>query len=209
MGRAAVGRGCWGGLRRGLGHGAPVEALARQAAYQAATMRFKGKDPGADGCCDKTISAFDGYKGSAGNYDEGKTLALGSIQSDMAAEFEYRAIDEDITKNFDYDTDHHRYQGVIVDIRTEFKEDVEVEAKGYYDRLQAVIDKYLSRRWAVAARARQGSLYDSCRTGLYNAREPGLKLYQDEERNQRSGLWTARGGTRQTTPTRTSPPSAE
>jgi len=33
----------------------------------------------------------------------------------------------------------------------------------------------------VAARARQGSLYDSCRTGLYNARPPGLRLYTDKE----------------------------
>ena len=160
-----------------------ANAYTVQAAYHSAKMRYKGKDPAADGWCKKTIDAFDGYKGSAGNDEEGKSIALGSIQADMAAECDYRAIDEEISKNFDYDTDHHRYSGVIVDIRKEFKEDVEVEAKKYYDKLQVVIDKYVSRRWAVAARARQGSLYDSCRTGLYNAREPGLKLYtKDEEK---------------------------
>jgi hypothetical protein len=44
-----------------------------------------------------------------------------------------------------------------------------------------VITKFESRPWSVAARARQGSLYDSCRTGLFNARPPGLKLYNDKE----------------------------
>jgi hypothetical protein len=44
-----------------------------------------------------------------------------------------------------------------------------------------VIDRYESGRWSTAARARQGSLYDSCRTGLFNAREPGLKLYREKQ----------------------------
>ncbi|MBW2458641.1 MAG: hypothetical protein JRI68_29355, partial [Deltaproteobacteria bacterium] len=56
-----------------------------------------------------------------------------------------------------------------------------VDAKAWYGKLQHVIDKYLSPPWAVAARARQGSLYDSCRTGLFHAREPGLKLYLPKE----------------------------
>ncbi|HQB46946.1 MAG TPA: hypothetical protein PLV85_25240, partial [Polyangiaceae bacterium] len=55
------------------------------------------------------------------------------------------------------------------------------DAKRYHDRLQRVIDVYISPEWAVAARSRQGSLYDSLRTGMYNAREPALKLFSDKE----------------------------
>ncbi len=45
-----------------------------------------------------------------------------------------------------------------------------VEAKKCYDKLQHVIDAYVSPEWTTAAIARQGSLYDSLRTGLYNTR---------------------------------------
>ncbi|MCA9624943.1 MAG: hypothetical protein KC731_38225, partial [Myxococcales bacterium] len=158
-----------------------ANAYIVQAAYHSAKIARKGKDPREAEWCKKTVTAWDNYKQSAGNDDEGRNKALGSMQADMAAECEYRAIDDEITKKFDYDSGHHRYKGVITDIRDDFKQDVEVEAKGYYDKLQVVIDKYVSRRWAVAARARQGSLYDSARTGLYNAREPDLKLYTPKE----------------------------
>ena len=39
-----------------------------------------------------------------------------------------------------------------------------------------MIDAYASPEWATAAISRQGSLYDSMRTGLYNTRAPQLKL---------------------------------
>jgi hypothetical protein len=99
----------------------------------------------------------------------------------MAAECEYRDLDEKIRQGFDYESGHHRYKGVMTDVIAEFTKDIEIDAKGWFDQLQNVILKYESRRWAVAARARQGSLYDSCRTGLYNARPPGLKLYTPKE----------------------------
>jgi len=158
-----------------------ASAFSIQAAYYAAKLARKGKEAAAGGWCKKTTGQWDGFKANVGNDEEGKSKALGSIQADMAAECAYRAIDADIAKNFDYDAGHHRYAGVILDVRKEFKDDVEIKAKGYFDRLQVVIDTYLSQRWSVAARARQGSLYDSCRTGLYNARAPGLKLYTKKE----------------------------
>ena len=156
-------------------------AYSIQAAYNASKLARKGKDPKARDWCKKTMGQWDSFKSKVGNNEEGKSNALGSIQADMAAECAYHAIDKDITKNFDYSSGHHRYKGVMLDVRKEFKEDVEVKAKAYFDRLQVVIDTYLSQRWSVAARARQGSLYDSCRTGLYNTREPGLKMYTPKE----------------------------
>jgi outer membrane protein assembly factor BamD (BamD/ComL family) len=158
-----------------------ANAYTVQAAYYAAKTRRLSNDPTHKRWCDNTITAFDSYKASAGNDDKGHNKALGSIQADMAAECEYRDIDEDLKRSYDYDTGHHRYKGVITDVTKQFKDDVEKDAKTHFDRLQNVITKYESRRWAVAARARQGSLYDSARTGLYNAREPELKLYTAQE----------------------------
>jgi hypothetical protein len=55
-----------------------------------------------------------------------------------------------------------------------------VNAKSWYDRLQRVIDDYASPEWATAALARQGSLYDSLRTGLYNLRTPELQMFDQK-----------------------------
>jgi len=52
-----------------------------------------------------------------------------------------------------------------------------VEAKKWFDKLQHVFDEYASPEWATASVARQGSLYDSLRTGLYNTRAPELKIF--------------------------------
>jgi len=152
-----------------------------QAAYWSAKLRRAGKDAQYKKWCKQTRDAFDKYKGVAKNDEKGRSLALGSLQADMAAECHYRDIDEQLKKNFDYDAGHHRYAGVITDVTEKFKDDVETVAKGWFDKLQEVIDKYQSRPWAVAARARQGSLYDSCRTGLYNTRPPGLKMFTKKE----------------------------
>jgi outer membrane protein assembly factor BamD (BamD/ComL family) len=158
-----------------------AHAFTVQAAYHGYKMRRIGGDPNYKRWSDNTIKAFDNYKSVAAKDEKGRNTALSSLQSDMAAECHYREIDAEIKRKFDYESGHHRYKGVIIDITKDFKKDVETGAKGYYDRLQEVITKYESRRWAVAARARQGSLYDSTRTGLYNAREPALKLYTKKE----------------------------
>jgi hypothetical protein len=40
-----------------------------------------------------------------------------------------------------------------------------------------VVDAYVSPEWTIAAISRQGSVYDSLRTGLYNVRPPALKMF--------------------------------
>ncbi len=158
-----------------------ADAFTVQAAYYAAKLRRAGgEERSADDWCNKTIKAFDSYKSSAGK-KEGREVALGTMQADMAAECEYIAIDKDLSKNFDYDAGHYRFKGELKEVRDGFTECVDEDAKKYFDKLKVVVDNYGSRKWAVAARARQGSLYDTCRSGLYNAREPGLKLYTAKE----------------------------
>jgi hypothetical protein len=151
-------------------------AYVVQAAYNAAKLhRASDNALGGRLWCKNTILAFGAYKSSA----EGKVL--GSIQADMAAECAYKAIEERLKTEFDYDTGHHRYEGVIDKVKKAFEADIAKANDRYFKELQDVITTYQSRTWSVAARARQGSLYDSCRTGLYNARPPGLKLYTDRE----------------------------
>jgi len=39
----------------------------------------------------------------------------------------------------------------------------------------------VSQKWATIAIARQGSVYDSLRTGLYNTRPPELKMFTEQQ----------------------------
>jgi hypothetical protein len=126
-----------------------------------------------------TIGAFDRYASSAPQKG-GKSGALGTEEASMAAEAEYRLIDEQLKARFDYDTGHHRYKGTVVEVIKEYTDDAK-DAKGWYDKLQVVVDKYVSQKWATVAIARQGSVYDSLRTGLYNTRPPALKMFTDKQ----------------------------
>ncbi len=149
------------------------------AAYDVAKLKRAGNETGYQDWYKKTIAAFDKYKAAAPTKD-GKSTALGSEQAGMAAEAEYTLLDAEIRDKFDYDTGHHRYAGTTVEVIKDYRADANV-AKSYHDKLQHVIDAYLSPEWVVAARSRQGSLYDSLRTGLYNARPPSLKLFSAKE----------------------------
>jgi hypothetical protein len=56
-----------------------------------------------------------------------------------------------------------------------------IEAKKWDDKLQHVIDAYASPEWTAAALARQGTVWDSVRTGLYNTRPPDLKMFDAQQ----------------------------
>src|SRR5690606_4481513 len=76
----------------------------------------------------------------------------------------------------DYDTGHHRFRGTPQEVLVDFQASAK-EAKTWFDRLQRIIDDYASPEWGTAAVARQGTLYDSLRTGLYNTRPPDLVMF--------------------------------
>lgn len=97
----------------------------------------------------------------------------------MAAEGAYTLIDASLKKDFDYDTGHHRYKGTAVEVVAEYNKDA-AKAKEWYEKLQEIVDKYVSQKWATVAIARQGSVYDSLRTGLFNTRPPELKMFPDD-----------------------------
>jgi len=148
-----------------------------QAAYNTAKLYKAGNDPKGADWCRTTISAFDKFRGATPPGQK----ALGSPQADMAAECAYSAIDDKLKQTWDYDTNHHRYQGVIDKVIKEYNDDLKKAGDSFFNDLQSVVSSFESRTQSVTAFARQGSLYDSCRTGLYNTRPPGLKLYTDRE----------------------------
>ncbi len=151
-----------------------------QAAYQAAKLYRAGSDAKAADWCRTTIGSFDKFRTSA-SLSSGGQKALGSMQADMAAECAYTAVDEKLKQAWDYDTNHHRYAGVIDKVIKEYTDDLKKAGDSFFSDLQSVVTSFESRTQSVTAFARQGSLYDSCRTGLYNTRPPGLKLYTDRE----------------------------
>lgn len=149
-----------------------------QAAYKGA-LAHQASGAGEDEWWKNTISAFDRYLASAPKKG-GKSPATGSAEASMAAEADYRLLDKELKKSFDYETGHHRYSGTVVEVIQKYTDDAK-EAKVWYERLQKIVDKYVSQKWATIAIARQGSVYDSLRTGLYNTRPPELKMFTAQQ----------------------------
>ncbi len=147
-----------------------------QAAHTVAQAKRSARSPSVDEWWKKTIVAYDRYAVSAPKNAEGKSPAPGSAEANLAAEAEYTLLDKKLKRDFDYESGKHRYKGVILDVVKEYKSDA-VEAQAWYDQLENIVTKYVSRKWATIAIARQGSVYDSLRTGLFNTRPPALKLF--------------------------------
>ncbi|MBM4362692.1 MAG: hypothetical protein FJ104_08425, partial [Deltaproteobacteria bacterium] len=147
-----------------------------RAAYHVAKSKRAARAPGVDEWWQSTIKAFERYRSLAPRAADGSSGALGSPEAGMGAEAAYTLLDQELRNSFDYDAGHHRYRGTVVDVIKTYQTDA-AEAKKQYDRLQRVVDDYASPEWAAAAIARQGSLYDSLRTGLYETRPPALIMF--------------------------------
>ena len=146
-----------------------------QAAYWSAKTRKAVASGETNKWWDSTIAAFAKWK-SLAPVTGGKNSALGSREAGMAAEAEFTELDQENQRSFDYESGFHHYKGTSVEVVAEYQKDA-LEAKKRYDKLQHVVDTYVSPEWTTAAIARQGSLYDSLRTGLYNTRAPQLKIF--------------------------------
>ncbi len=153
----------------------PAAQYVVQAAYWSAVTRqvVQSNDP--NKWWQNCIGAFDRWQRIAPR-EGGKNTALGSPEAKMAAEGEYIMLDQQIENQFDYETGHHRYKGTTVEVIKQYTADAGV-AKGWFDKLQHISDAYVSPEWTIAAISRQGSLYDSLRTGLYNVRPPALNMF--------------------------------
>ncbi|HET9930293.1 MAG TPA: hypothetical protein VFQ35_06390 [Polyangiaceae bacterium] len=150
-----------------------------QAAYWSARTRKAVAAGDTNKWWEQTIAAFDKWKRLAPQTG-GKSSALGSREAGMAAEGEFSLIDEELAKKFDYEAGLHRYRGTVVEVMQKYRADV-VEAKKWDEKLQHVIDAYVSAEWTAASLARQGTVWDSVRTGLYNTRPPELKMFDAKQ----------------------------
>ncbi len=153
----------------------PAAEFLVQAAYWSAKTRKAVAASDTNKWWDNTIAAFAKWKTLA-PVAGGKSSALGSREAGMAAEAEFTELDQENQRSFDYESGFHHYKGTSVEVVAEYQKDAG-DAKKRYDKLQHVVDTYVSPEWTTAAIARQGSLYDSLRTGLYNTREPQLKIF--------------------------------
>jgi outer membrane protein assembly factor BamD (BamD/ComL family) len=147
-----------------------------QAAYNVAKSQRASKSGTVNEAWQNTMRAFDKYKAVAPKAKDGSNSAVGSAEAAMAAEGAFTLIDQDVHSSFDYDSGHHHYKGTAVEVIKNYQGDA-VDAKKWYDKLQHVVDDYAAPEWAAAAIARQGSLYDSLRTGLYETRPPALIMF--------------------------------
>lgn len=150
------------------------------AAYWVARMRASAGERTADDWWKNTIDAYGKYRATKGD------SVKSTLEAGMAAEADFTLQDAELKKNFDYDSGHHRYKGTIVDVVKKYQSDNK-DAQKYYDKLDRIasLDKnknhYNAPEFIVAAMARQGSIYDSLRTGLFNTREPALILFTPQQ----------------------------
>jgi len=147
-----------------------------EAAYWVARSKRSTRDAREGQWWEATKQAFEAFRRAAPTKPDGLNAALGTRQAAYAAEAAYIQIDDAIERGFDYDTGHQQYAGNTVEVLDQYRR-AAVAAQAHYDALQRVVDDYASPEWATAAIARQGSLYDSLRSALYDVRAPALKMF--------------------------------
>ena len=161
------------------------------AAYQNFKMKKTVGDPGYATWAKTTISAWEFFRAHAPTTN-GKSEATSPPFADYGAEAEFTLIDDRVKKEYDYETGHHKYAGATEDVIGKYdKSGQEVkpgkyqtdakDAQKYDDELAHILSTYPSVEWVPAAIARQGTLYDSLRTGLYNATPPAVKYFTPQQ----------------------------
>jgi hypothetical protein len=152
---------------------------ALNAAYEVFKMKKTVGDPSFKAAAKTTIAAWESFRSHAAVKD-GKNEASTPPFSDYGAEAEYAVDDDDIHAAYDAETGHHKYTGATEDVLNAYKKDA-VVAQKYDDLLEHITSTYPSLEWVPAAIARQGTLFDSLRSGLYNAVPPQIKYFTPKQ----------------------------
>jgi hypothetical protein len=150
-----------------------------EAAYWAAKAKNAAGSSDEARWWQETQSAFDLYRQTAPANPDGTSSALGSREAGFAAEAAFRLVDAQIKQSFAYDSGSVRFKGTPQEVLTQYR-DAAKEAKTWFDRLGSIVDAYASPEWGTAAIARQGTLYDSLRSALYNTRPPDLVMFDEK-----------------------------
>lgn len=164
---------------------------ALTAAYRVAKMTQKARDPQYRKWFQSTINAWEKFKSVAPAGKDGKSEAMQPPYSDYPAEAEYTLVDEEIRKS--YEGNRHEYNGAVEDVVGKFDPKTGKQlkpgayqknadlAQKYDEKLQHIVATYPSPEWVPAAIARQGALFDTLRTGLYDTVPPKLKYFTAQQ----------------------------
>jgi len=158
-----------------------------EAAWRVARMKKAGSDTAYHDWYKSTISAWT-FLHSASSADS-DNLPF----ADYVAEAEFIPLDEEIHEKFDYESGHQQYikmsasEILGLDPKTgakvkpgKYDNDVKI-ADDFDKKLQHIVDTYKSLEWVPAARAREGTLYDSLRTGLYYCAGSAFHLFTPQQ----------------------------
>ena len=125
-----------------------------------------------------TKQAFERYRAGARRKPDGTSAALGSRQAGIRRRGGVHAARRRSSARASTTRPgHHRYAGTTVEVLDQYRKGAAEAQKSLRRSCNTSVDDYASPEWATAAIARQGSLYDSLRTGLYNTRPPALKMF--------------------------------
>jgi hypothetical protein len=146
-----------------------------EASYHIAKMMQAANDPGYRNWFKTTIADWENFKShpqvittttSDGKTSQSQVTANQAPFADYGGEADFTLVDEQVRAAFDYDTGHHHYAGNVQDVIKAVDKDLGEAEKTWKPPLDSVATKYGSFQWAAAATAREGTLYDSIRTGL-------------------------------------------
>ncbi len=161
-----------------------------EAAYRLAKMKKSVGDGIAAAWFKNTVSSWNSFDRAAPRSKDGKSEAQVAPYVDYAAEADFALLDEEISRSYDA-PDKHRYQGAVSDVVGETNAQGKLKRGRYQDRareadqwdkvLEGLARKYESVEWVPTAIARQGTLFDELRTGLYNTTPPALKYFTPKE----------------------------
>jgi tetratricopeptide (TPR) repeat protein len=157
-----------------------------QAAYWIFKMKKVAGDPSYRAAATTAVAAWESFR-AHGPSKDGKGQASTAPFSDYGAEAQFALVDDQIHKDYDIETGHHKYAGSVPDIigsankagqvtPGKYQKDA-VLAQKYDDELEQIVKTYPSQEWVPATIARQGSVYDALRTGLYNAVPPAVHYF--------------------------------
>jgi len=150
--------------------------FALMAAYEVFKMRKTIADPAYKGTAKVTIQAWEFLRSHATTTKDGKNEATTPPFSDYGAEAEFTLADDEVHQEYDAETGHHKYTGATEEVLAVYQKDAKIAQK-YDELLEHITSTYPSLEWVPAAIARQGTLYDSLRSGLYNAVPPQIKYF--------------------------------
>jgi hypothetical protein len=176
------------GFYAGNKNNSAAAKFSLQAAYEIAHMKKTVSDPAYHAWFKTTTAAWNFL--NLQKNKEGKSDALQPPFSDYGAEAEYTLLDEEIAQKWDNGVNRKQYCGSLDEVLGKFDaksgqrqtqglytKDAELADK-YDKELEKIARTYPSVEWVPATIARQGSLYDGLRTGLYNTTTGNKSCFQ-------------------------------